>query len=114
MYKFIIILLAFLVLSCETQDPPRVVVESKKQGYDNGFYYDITLKNTGEQPAYFVVLIATALSQDNVEMQRVERSFGDLFPDESEEKRFLFNKVVSQPDSIDIDITFQLTMNQGF
>lgn len=114
MQKIIIILFAFIFIACETQDPPKVVVDSKKQGYDNGFYYDITLKNVGEQPAYFVILIARGLDEQDNEMQRIEKSYGDLFPDESDTKRITFNKVASQPDSVDIDIVYQLTMDQGF
>jgi hypothetical protein len=106
--------MSLFFFACSTQDPPKVIVESKKQGFSNGFYYDITLKNVGEQPAYFVVLVARALDDQNKQMEQIEQSYGDLFPDESDSKRITFKYVISQPDSLDIDIVYQLTMDQGF
>lgn len=40
---------------------------------------DVSIKNTGEQPAYFVILIAQAFKNGN-DIQRVEKGFGDIFP----------------------------------
>lgn len=114
--KYIIsaILLFLITVSCEMQKPPKVIVNSKSSGFSTNFYFDIELKNVGEQPAYFVVMIATALNSENQIIQTVEKSYGDLFPDEAVSKRLNFNQVFREPDSLDIDITYRLTLDQGY
>lgn len=109
-----IMLLIFIIVSCEVQKPPKVIVTSKSSGFSTNYYFDIELKNVGEQPAYFVIIIASALNSNNEVIQTVEKAYGDLFPDESESKRLIFSKIYREPDSLDIDITFRLTLDQGY
>lgn len=114
MKYLILFMLLVTFIGCEVQSPPKVIVTSKISGFDANIYYDIELKNVGEQPAYFVLLIATALNSANQPIQTIEKSYGDLFPDESLSQRVSFNKVFSQPDSIAIEIAYQLTMDKGY
>lgn len=107
-YIFLFIL-SLLFISCEVDEEAKVIVTDKTTGYEQGgiIYTDITLKNTGEQPAYFVVINASAII-NNQEAEYREKAFGDIFPDEEKTERVRFTSLGGVfPDEIEIEIVFQ-------
>jgi hypothetical protein len=104
-YLFIIII---FIYSCEPKKDPKVIVSEKSFGFsESGHYFaDVTLKNVGEIPAYFVILIASAHSGEK-EIQRIERGYGDIFPNSTKSNRLIFDKYrLSTPDTVKFEITF--------
>ncbi len=104
-YLFIIII---FIYSCEPKKDPKVIVSGKSFGFtESGHYFaDVTLKNLGEIPAYFVILIATAYSGEK-EIQRIERGYGDIFPSSTKSNRLIFEKYrLTTPDTVNFEITF--------
>jgi hypothetical protein len=111
-YIFIIIL---IICSCEPKKDPKVIVSEKKFGFvESGHYFaDVTLKNVGGIPAYFVILIATAYTGGN-EIQRVERGYGDLFPNGEKSFRIIFDKYrLNPPDTVNFEITFSHSISNS-
>lgn len=109
--KKIILLFAtlFALLSCEVDEDAKVVVINKSFGYEQGgiVFYDITLKNEGEQPAYFVVINVSAIIEGK-EAEYREKAYGDIFPDEEKTERVRFTTLGGViPDDIRIEIVFQ-------
>jgi hypothetical protein len=85
-----------------------VFVDKKVEGRTTDGYYflDVTVKNTGEQPAYFVILISQAYL-DGKEVQRIEKGYGDIFPGGAKENRLIYNNLgASDPDSVSLKITY--------
>ncbi len=104
----LILLLLLQISSCTLQKEAFVFVDKKVEGRTSeGYYYlDVVLKNTGEQPAYFVILISQAYLDGN-QIQRIEKGYGDIFPNGSKEKRLIFDKLgLSTPDSVSLKITY--------
>jgi hypothetical protein len=108
--KYIILfILSLLFISCEVDEDAKVIVTDKKTGFEQGgiIYADITLKNTGEQPAYFVVINVSAII-NNQEAEYREKAYGDIFPDEEKTERVKFTTLGGVfPDDIKIEIVFQ-------
>lgn len=111
-YLFIIII---LICSCEPKQDPKIIVSKKTFGFaESGHYFaDVTLKNVGEIPAYFVILIATAYTDGN-EIQRVERGYGDIFPNGEKSYRLIFDRFrLNPPDTINLEITFSHSISNS-
>lgn len=104
----ILFFLLFFSYSCTVQSDAFVFVEKKIEGRtEEGFYFvDVTIKNTGEQPAYFVILISEAYKNGKA-AQRIEQGYGDIFPNSSKQKRIIFSQLgIEKPDSINLRITY--------
>ena len=110
-FKIITILLLFILISCSIQKDAHVLIEKINKGKNTqGHYYEeVFLVNDGEQPAYFVILIGKAYKNGN-ELQRIEKGYGDIWPQESKSYTLTYNNLgFSEPDSI----TYQITYSQG-
>lgn len=107
--KYAFILLALVVISaCTLQKEAFIFIESKSEGrtFEGTYYLDVKLKNSGEQPGYFVILIAQAYKDGN-DVQRIEKGYGDIFPGATKEMRLIFDRVgVINPDSVSLKITY--------
>jgi hypothetical protein len=107
-FKFISLqLICVIIISCSQRDA-RVFVSNKTVGRTStGIYFEnIELKNDGEQPAYFVILMSTAYLKNN-QVQYIEKGYGDIFPDESKTYTLTFDKLgLNNPDSIIYKITY--------
>ncbi|MBX3044221.1 MAG: hypothetical protein KIT33_03905 [Candidatus Kapabacteria bacterium] len=106
-YTALLILIMVLV-SCTRQKDAFIFIDQKVEGRTaEGLYFlDVTVKNTGEQPAYFVILIAHAY-KDGKDLQRLEKGYGDIFPGGSKEMRIIFDRVgILQPDSVALSLTY--------
>jgi hypothetical protein len=106
--KFISLLLLISINSACSQKDARVFVLNKTNGRtSSGVYFEnVELKNDGEQPAYFVILMSTAYF-NNREAQYIEKGYGDIFPDETKTYTLTFDKLgVNTPDSIVYRITY--------
>jgi hypothetical protein len=109
---FYISLLAFGLLSCTLQTEPKVIISERLEGRtaDNKYYADISLKNEGEQPAYFVILISLAY-QKGKEIERKENAYGDIFNGVVKKNRVIFANIgFENPDSVIFKITYSLSM----
>ncbi|MFA5511632.1 MAG: hypothetical protein WC313_04205 [Candidatus Kapaibacterium sp.] len=108
MLRLIFTALIIIMCSCTLQKEAFVFIKSKTPGRtQEGLYYmDVSIKNTGEQPAYFVILIAQAFKNGN-DIQRVEKGFGDIFPNAEKEMRVTFDRIgFTEPDSVTMKITY--------
>lgn len=110
MKKALMIILLFLTVLpfCSLQKEAFVFIDKKTEGRTSeGLYYlDITIKNTGEQPAYFVILIAQAYFNQK-EVQRIEKAYGDIFPNGNKQQRLIFENLgINEPDSVIFKITY--------
>ncbi len=106
-YAFITLLLV-LSSACTLQKEAFIFIDGKSAGRTNdGLYYlDVKVKNSGEQPGYFVILIAQAY-QKGQEVQRIEKGYGDVFPNATKEMRLIFDRIgVTEPDSVSLNITY--------
>lgn len=107
--KYLLILMMILIFgSCTLQKEAFVFVDSKKEGRTlEGFYFlDVRVKNSGEQPAYYVILISQVFLKGK-EIQRIEKGYGDLFPGSAKEMRLIFEKLGnSDPDSVGLKLTY--------
>lgn len=106
--KFISVLLLLVGISSCSQRDARVFISNKTAGRTQlGVYYEnVELKNDGEQPAYFVILMSTAYLK-NSEIQYIEKGYGDIFPDETKTYTLTFDKLgLNNPDSIVYKITY--------
>lgn len=115
LYIWFLLFGILLFTSCEVDEQAKVVVTEKTTGYEQGgvIYIDVTLKNTGEQPAYFTVINVSALIDGN-EMEYKEKAFGDIWPQEEKTERVKFNKLGGvMPDDFYIEIVFQNYMNNS-
>ncbi len=108
---FSFILLITILFSCTVLNDARVVITNKNDGRDpqNKYFWDVELKNEGEKPAYFVILIITCWKNGN-ELERKEWAYGDIFPNQKAENRIMMNKVgYDNPDSTTFKITYTAT-----
>ena len=107
--KFAYFIIFVIVLSaCTRQKDAFVFIESKTEGRtQEGFYYlDVKVKNSGEQPAYFVILISQAY-KGGKDLQRIEKGYGDIFPKATKEMRIVFDRIgIVEPDSVSMQITY--------
>ena len=73
-FKLISVLLIFVFISACSQRDARVFISNKTKGRTvKGYYFeDVELKNDGEQPAYFVILMSTAYLKNN-QIQYIEK-----------------------------------------
>lgn len=111
-YILIIVLINSFFYSCEVQKQAKVIVVQKEVSRGSGgiIYLDLTLKNEGERPAYFVVVNVKAII-DNQTKEYKEKGFGDIFPGEDKTQRLTFTDLHAQiPDDFDIEIVYQLEM----
>ncbi len=66
-----LILLYFILLlffSCTVLKDARVLITNKSDGRDaqNKYYWNVELKNEGEKPAYFVILIISCWKNGSI------------------------------------------------
>ncbi len=104
-------ILILLAISCTVLSDPRVVISKKSDGRDGSdkYFWKVELKNEGEKPAYFVILILTAWKSGK-EIERKEYAYGDIFPNQFAEETIILNKVgFETPDSTTFKITYTAT-----
>jgi hypothetical protein len=107
-YKFISVLLLLVIFSACSQRDARVFISKNTNSRTAAGIYieNIELKNDGEQPAYFVILMSTAYL-NNKEVQYIEKGYGDIFPNETKTYTLTFDKLgLNNPDSIVYRITY--------
>jgi hypothetical protein len=108
MKYLLIVLILIISVSCTLQKEAFVFVDNRESGRTGTgeYYLDVTVKNTGEQPAYFVILISEAYLNGNM-IQRIEKGYGDIFPGASKKMRMTYDKLgLSEPDSVSLQITY--------
>ncbi|MFP4369142.1 MAG: hypothetical protein ACLFR2_06145 [Candidatus Kapaibacterium sp.] len=116
MIRKLIIVLAILAISqqgCEKQPDPRVVIHEKVTGRDNeGYpYIEVTLKNTGGQPAYFVFLYISPIL-DGKEYPEESKEYGDILPGGELTERFQFEYLgFREPDDYDMYVSYTQNFN---
>lgn len=99
------------ITGCQTQSNPKVTLISKQNGRGlNGIFYSIlTIKNEGEQPAYFVIALVHA-KKNGQEIGYKEKGFGDLFPNETKSDTVFFNNFgFIDPDTLQVNFTYQMS-----
>ena len=107
----IVISLIAVLISCTVLSDPRIVITKKSDGRDasDKYFWKVELKNEGEKPAYFVILILTAW-KNGKEIERKEWAYGDIFPNQIAEETIILNKVgFETPDSTTFKITYTST-----
>lgn len=105
-FAFVIVILS--VFACTLQKEAFIFIDSQTSGRtpDGVYFLDVVIKNTGEQPGYFVILIAQAYKEGK-DLQRIEKAYGDIFPNASKQQRLLFDRIgLSEPDSVSLKITY--------
>ncbi len=103
-----------LLFACTEVGGPDVLLMSEKEGRtgDGLVFLDVTIKNKGDTPAYFVIVMARAL-ENGEEIAYKEMEFGDLLPDAEKTDRLTFsNAGYITPDDFKIDISY-LRENRG-
>jgi len=111
--KILIILSILLIFSCTKLKDANLEITSKSSGRDDkNFYFEVVeITNNGEQPAYFVILIGKAFLSGNL-IQTLEKSYGDIFPNQKKELKFTYDKLgLKNPDSIVYQITYSQSTN---
>jgi len=111
--KILIILSILLIFSCTKLKDANLEITNKTIGRDEkNLYYEILeVTNNGEQPAYFVILIGKAFLSGNL-IQTLEKSYGDIFPNQKKELKFTYDKLgLKNPDSIVYQITYSQSTN---
>ncbi len=109
----ILLVMLLLASGCETNRPARVVTTSRSNGRDGDGVYVLTLsmKNTGENPAYFVVAIIDVF-KSTTKIDHIEHSVGDIYPGESRTVKISVPKLLrDEPDSLAISYTYSITDN---
>lgn len=104
----LIIFFVFLMAACTTQEPANVRVEQKTLGRDDSgiFMATLKLKNHGEQPAGFVMVIAEPVLQGN-KIDRIEFSAGDIYPGKTKTIAIKFPAIGSiVPDDVFIEVVY--------
>lgn len=112
-YKFILIILLFASTACSTNKEANLKVNKiEKMRTELGVYYEnVELINTGEIPALFVILIGKAYYK-GVEVETVEKGFGDLYPNEKKSYPMTYSNLGrSEPDSVVYRITYSQSEN---
>lgn len=111
MKKILIVLLFFSMFvfsACQYDEDAKIVVTEKISGRTNeGKYFTkITLKNTGGQPAFMVVVMGSA-QKNGKEIDYKERAYGDIYEGKSVSDTLFFENIFfEEPDSINISITY--------
>lgn len=106
--RLIFLLLVIVFISCDVLKEANVRISNVAKSHDsNGIYFErVTLKNYGEQPAYFVILIGKAYKNGNI-IQQVDKSFGDIFPNDSTTYDLYYDKFkYTELDSVSYQISY--------
>jgi uncharacterized protein (TIGR02588 family) len=110
--RIIIIIFIFAGLlnfsSCQYDKNAKLTVTEKFTGrLDNGKYFlKVSVKNSGGQPAFMVVLIASALSNGK-EIDYKERAIGDIYVNQTVSDTLFFDNITfTEPDSFKITLTY--------
>jgi len=110
--RFIIIIFLFVgffsFTACQYDENPKLTVTEKIQGRTNDgkFFLKVSVKNTGGQPAFMVVLIASAL-KDGKEIDYKERAIGDIYVNQIVSDTLFFDNInFIEPDSFKISLTY--------
>jgi len=111
-HKIIILIFIFAGLfnfsACQYDDDAKLVVTEKFTGrLNNGKYFlKASVKNTGGQPAFMVVIIASALSNGK-EIDYKERAIGDIYVNQTVSDTLFFDNITfTEPDSFKITLTY--------
>ena len=107
----VILVMLISFFSCTVLKDARVVITNKSEGRDaqNKYYWNVELKNEGEKPAYFVILIISCWKNGSV-IEKKEWAYGDLFPNQKIENKIIMDKVgYDNPDSTNFKITYTAT-----
>lgn len=84
-----------------------IVTEKIPGRLDNGKYFlRVSVKNTGGQPAFMVVLMASALNAGK-EIDYKERAIGDIYVDQTVSDTLFFDNITfTEPDSFKLSLTY--------
>lgn len=106
----LICVLPILLSSCIDEPLAHVYISERNDGFniDDNYYSELTLKNDGDVPAYFVIVYADAL-RGGLRIDYKEREFGDIFPGGTLTQRITFDLKNTVPDSI----YFEISWNNG-
>jgi uncharacterized protein (TIGR02588 family) len=111
-HRFIIIILIFAGLfhfsACQYDEDAKLIVTEKFTGrLDNGKYFlKVSVKNTGGQPAFMVVLMASAMNNGK-EIDYKERAIGDIYVNQTVSDTLFFENIVfTEPDSFKLSLTY--------
>lgn len=103
-------LIVFLIslFGCSTnRDAKLSIIKIDKQRTSEGVYYEnVEIKNSGEVPALFVILIGKAYLKGQ-EIQSVEKGYGDIYPNETKSFPIAYHNLgKNDPDSIVYRMTY--------
>ncbi|MEI6091743.1 MAG: hypothetical protein WCR42_14905 [bacterium] len=112
MRRFIIIIFIFAGLlnftACQYDKDAKLTVTEKIPGRtDTGKYFlKVSVKNSGGQPAFMVVIIASALNNGK-EIAYKERAIGDIYVDQTVTDTLFFDDITFiEPDSFKLTLTY--------
>ena len=112
MRRFIVILFILAGVlnfnACQYDESAKLTVSEKITGrLGNGKYFlKVSVKNSGGQPAFMVVVIASAYSNGK-EIDYKERAIGDIYVNQTVSDTLFFDNITfTEPDSIKLSLTY--------